>query len=160
MIDIRTIKFLGIQYQSTNFQATFYRFIKSYYIDFICTTNHWEETENVKYVDIRWLYSDITGWDISIFNIVSIQQKRNRSKNRPIYHRSTEILMKRDKLSNLHMLTQKITFMCHWKDLFGNDVKKRTKVEIEVCRMACLKAVRDKTITIDTSSSDKIRRIN
>ena len=108
-----------------------------------------------------WIFDDYIQTSlVKIFQYLTLSRYNKKEIVGSIYQRSTEILMKSDKLSNLHMFTQKITFMCHWKDLFGNDVKKRTRVEIEVCRIACLKAVQDKTITIDTLSSDKIRRIN
>lgn len=73
VIYISTIKFVGFEYQSTNLQETFNRFIKSNYIHFLSTTNRWKGTKNVKDWDILWSHSDITGWNISISNIVSMQ---------------------------------------------------------------------------------------
>ena len=52
VIHIRTIKFSGFLYQSTNFKTTFNWFIKSYCIDLICTAIGWEGAKSVKDWDI------------------------------------------------------------------------------------------------------------
>lgn len=68
--------------------------------------------------------------------------------------------MKRYKLSNAHMLTQKITLACQSKDIFESDVKKRIEEEIKVPRTTYLQTLPNKTITKDTLSPDKIGRLN
>ena len=119
-----------------------------------------------KVLDIRIFYDSTQISLAPIFQYLTLSQCNRKEilptieNNFSIYQRSNEILKKIYKLLKLHMLTQKITFVCHWKDTFGNDIRKRTKEGIEVRRLTCLQAVQDKTITIETLWPDKIRRLN